>query len=286
MKKFISILLSLTVITTCSIPCYASSHPYDANKDFSIEATAISLINDSTLITSSEKEEVVNDLERLEKINIDTSLVTEIDKLNNDLVYKIEFEDLPVNTITILEATNDYTIYSFKEGDKHDILKVTSDNEYYLDGNLIEIETTTLNLGAEYSITPYGANSDVIYTDTNPLPSAVWVQQRVEKTANIELKKIIETCTTTLLLALLTGALGTVSRAFASCFDMAANVISAATGTNSTAMSSKISIYYPQGGRHVGGQKYIEKHIGRFWPKKNYQGTLTLKTRYEITQYY
>lgn len=67
---------------------------------------------------------------------------------------------------------------------------------------------------------------------------------------------------------------------------MAANVISAATGTNSTAMSSQISIYYPQGGRHVGGQKYIEKHIGRFWPKKNYQGTRTLKTRYEITQYY
>lgn len=48
MKKFISILLFLAVITTCSIPCYASSHHYDANKDFSIEATAISLINDST----------------------------------------------------------------------------------------------------------------------------------------------------------------------------------------------------------------------------------------------
>lgn len=287
MKKLLSIFVSLLVITSYSLPCYASSN-ISQNTATQYEILASDLIKNSSAVSIRETDNIIKDLKTLSSVNINPSLVSEIDKIDNKIIYRIRYDNIPVNVIEIMEVTDDYTIYSVTEGDKHDIVKLTTDNKLYLDNKPVKIDTSEeIQYSAQSQLlTSNSSSQEVSYTNTNPLPSTIWVSQYVNRYADLELNKLVEICTTTVILAFITGAIGTVSSAFASCYDMAANVISAASGTNSTALSSQITVYYPQNGRHVGGQKYIEKHIGRFWPKKNYGGTVTVKTRYKIIQYF
>lgn len=63
-------------------------------------------------------------------------------------------------------------------------------------------------------------------------------------------------------------ALAPVGTAFSGVYGIAAGVISAAQGTGSKYMSAKVATYYPKGGRNVGNNRWVEKHVGKFYPRK------------------
>lgn len=283
MKRFIIFCIAFTMTFTLACPSFAVSTDLEETESTKVEPlTASAMIEKFNLENVSEGDVEVA-LATFNTMGLSHDSISTIDKENGDTVYTFSLYDDIKSEIVVEEQSNHDVVLDITEGNKHDELTLTHDGRVLLDGNEVTFDVSTENNG---DISLYGSLSDTWYTGTNPCPSKTWVYQYNTNKASISASKKIENCTTAVIIGLISMALSPVGTVFAGVYSIAASVIAAATGTDSKYMSAKVATYYPKGGRNIGNNRWVEKHVGKFYPKKNYKGTATTKTRYEITQYY
>lgn len=283
MKRFIIFCIVFAMTFTLTCPSFAGSTNVDK-----IEITTSENLNTSAVIKKFDLENVDPDdvevaLEAFNAMGLSAESINTIAKKGEDTVYTFSLYDDIESEIVVEEQSNHDVVLDITEGNKCDELTLTHNGRVLLDGNEVIFDVNIKNNG---NVSLYGSSSDTWYTETNPCPSKTWVYQYNTNKANISASKKIENCTTAVIIGLISMALSPVGTAFAGVYSIAAGVIAEATGTDSTYMSAKVATYYPKGGRNIGNNRWVEKHVGKFYPKKNYAGTVTTKTRYKITQYY
>lgn len=283
MKRFIIFCIAFTMTFTLACPSFAVSTNVEETENIKVESlTASAMIKKFDLENVSE-DDIEVALTTFNTMGLSPDSISTIENENGDAVYTFSFSNDIKSEIVVEEQGNHDVVLDVTEGNKHDELILTHDGRVLLDGNEVTFDVSTENNG---DVSLYGSLSDTWYTGTNPCPSKTWVYQHNTNKANISASKKIENCTTAVIIGLISLALSPVGTAFSGVYSIAAGVIAAATGTDSKYMSAKVATYYPKGGRNIGNNRWVEKHVGKFYPKKNYAGTVTTKTRYKITQYY
>lgn len=166
MKKLMSI--TLIAIMTLSLGTSAfGAESANVFKEGNMNVAEISAIT-TTSVNATEVAEIQEEIGALEKLNLDTYLITEIDTSANVNKYELSIGEY-TDIITVDERTDEKISLTIEEGDIVNHFTQTADGRIYLDGNEVIITETTEDISVMNEQKAEGVTRGTIYKSTQSM---------------------------------------------------------------------------------------------------------------------
>lgn len=162
--------LVVTMVPVVPAMAYVESDGLDDATESGIEEIADELCDGD--VDEEFYEEVVDGLEDLESVGLESEYVTGVEESDDGLVYAMELPEGTSADVTILEDDIDDISLLIEEGEISSTLTFDEDGRIYLNGVLLEFEVDE----EEDCVAAVAQSGDLgsYYTSTNPRPGKSW----------------------------------------------------------------------------------------------------------------
>ncbi|MGM9670767.1 MAG: hypothetical protein ACI3XD_04250 [Oscillospiraceae bacterium] len=283
MKKVLSFIIALSLVMSSTIQSYAIS-----------EATTTSDKNENFDLLKLHDSQIQEDILAFESIGMDESLIADVEIVNNNMIYTMEFPNEVINYATIEETPAGDLVIDYYDNQYHNEVIITSDGKLYVDGSLIEFECkeyvdpqllsqnaeasaapsniTPRMRNADYSLSPFGSASN--YTTYVKSFSGNAVSWGTSTAAGL----VLGTMVTIICSAFNAGMLVSIGASIVS--GLAASMLSyyQVYGMQDAFFSWKFDMYNRTDSMTI--DRY-SKYTGACFSRKDFQGTKYSHTYYE-----
>lgn len=283
-KRMIAAAMSIFWITQPVFSAYAQglSVSLEETESFAEKVRSVS----ENYTTNGQEEKIIDGAEELNSYGILVDYLEDACIDGEKVVYTYNLPNNVESVIAMSELADGSKKIDITEGNLHNELIITENQQLYLDG--FEVKTT------ENVIEPR-AGSSTYDVETCPYGSAsdYTVYKGVETETNAEIGDYIENVTISglaLTISILAGIYVPVAGVQASiAYGLAQALITSGRDNNpkSTNLSWKIKRYYYKTGNFaVSGTLCVQKMVGEFYPDADYEGDVVNKTYYNCKEYY
>lgn len=167
----VAFVLVVTMIPVVPAIAYADSEELDGAEESCVEEIADELCDGD--VDEEFYEEVVDDLEDLESVGLESEYVTGVEKTDEGMTYEMEFPEGTEADVTIIDDDEECLSLQVEEDGNSSTLTFGDDGSIFLDGVLLDIEVAEEEMGEDAQIqqsSDYGS----YYTSKNPRPGKSW----------------------------------------------------------------------------------------------------------------
>lgn len=199
---------------------------------------------------------------------------------DDELVYTMDVTDEP-SFVTVCEEGTD-VIISIDEGNVHNDVIITENNDVVIDGKIVEISEEITEYNRSDSVE--ASYKDRIVSTTDPLKGKQdYIKQYTNKRTDFHFEQSISKLSCMALAIALTVCGGGVT---ATILAAAADYVYWYNDTyykKNHTMSYKVNVYYPENGRRIEKDTLLTKYVGHYYPLEDFEGSDKQKTWYTKT---
>ena len=170
-KRVLSLLLSLTMCLSLSVPAFAAETTASA----SLSPATIEWIEANNTMSNAILQQVVADFKNLNAVGIISDFCTPSSiRSDGKIVYTLQLTDTITNQITTHRDAQNQLVVEFYEGDKHDTVVYLNNGNLLVNGCLIDNQNSVVSVASssgnvtvqprarydDFSLTPWGSASE------------------------------------------------------------------------------------------------------------------------------
>ena len=283
MKRFLSVFLTVIMVTVSAASAFAENTPACSTNNFEFSTIArfsnSQEILDSVATTEKEQAYMENEISILESFGLGEFELSGVEKCDEDNVYLLRFENY-LDRVSVEVYEDGSVQLNCEEGEKKDVILKTARGELFHNGVKVFENSPSGAKGFTFSTTtacPYGNSSDYSYS--------AGATNKPNMALGNFLKNMTVAAVVAILFTAITGGGSLAALGYAALSSIATGMIQYAVlyDPYQTALSCKINTYYHKSTKSysINNTLKVKKQIIKWYIGKNYKtyrNTITLFT--------
>jgi hypothetical protein len=279
MKKFVSIILCVTMLLTSNIPVFAQVD-FELKDELLITRNTIEQLTETSLDNNTYMK-IKDEVHFLANAGIDLSNLQDIEVKKDSIVYTYIMNNGIESVIDLKEEKNGDVVFNIRENGKKDEIIITSDGKVFSDKIEIKVEESENDSVIAQEIQPMSTSYNTMDCPRGS-PSDYTTYYTTESNSNVALSKKLSQYTATGLSILLAGLSGTAFLASIT-YAVAYELIYGFGDEDSMGLSYEATVYSHKDGPYYG--TIYRKYDTNWYSETGYEGSITRVISYRVTDY-